>query len=73
MSCDSGYDGLLAHAPGNYVIDRQTGRKLFESMPIYVRVGMHLLFVEGSEYMASKRVEKLLTDQSVKRGYACDG
>lgn len=29
---------------GNYVIDRQTGRKSFEEMSIYVRVGMHLLF-----------------------------
>ena len=29
---------------GNYVIDRQTGQKSFESMSIYVRVGMHLLY-----------------------------
>ncbi|OCF59180.1 phosphatidylserine decarboxylase [Kwoniella mangroviensis CBS 10435] len=32
---------------GNYVIDRKTGKKIFETMPIYVRVGMHLLFVSG--------------------------
>ncbi|KAL1408510.1 hypothetical protein Q8F55_005322 [Vanrija albida] len=66
-------DRLFAYEHmGNFVIDRMTGRKLFESMPLYVRVGMHLLFVEGSEYMSYKRVEKLLTDQSVKQGRIYD-
>lgn len=32
---------------GCYVVDRETGKKVLESMPLYVRVGMHLLFVEG--------------------------
>jgi hypothetical protein len=32
------------HKPGNYVIDRKTKEKKFEDMPIYVRIGMHLLF-----------------------------
>jgi phosphatidylserine decarboxylase len=27
---------------GNYVIDRQTGKKTFEAMSLYVRLGMHL-------------------------------
>lgn len=27
---------------GNYVIDRQTGKKSFEAMSLYVRLGMHL-------------------------------
>lgn len=64
------------------MIDRQTGRKIFESMPLCelkktqyrrqanevdVRVGMHLLFVSGSSYMSYPSVEKLLTAQSVKR------
>lgn len=31
---------------GNYVIDRQTCQKSFEPMSIYVRVGMHLLYVK---------------------------
>ncbi|KAF8875750.1 phosphatidylserine decarboxylase-domain-containing protein [Mucidula mucida] len=29
---------------GNYVLIRATGKKIFESMPIYARIGMHLLF-----------------------------
>jgi hypothetical protein len=31
-------------ALGNFVIIRATGIKDFEEMPIYARVGMHLLF-----------------------------
>lgn len=57
---------------GNYVIDRQTGKKLFESMPLYVRVGMHLLFVNGSGYLSYPSVEKLLTAQSEKQGKMYD-
>jgi hypothetical protein len=29
---------------GNYVMNRKTKEKKFEDMPIYVRIGMHLLF-----------------------------
>ncbi|WRT65146.1 phosphatidylserine decarboxylase [Kwoniella shivajii] len=57
---------------GNYVIDRTTGRKIFETMPIYVRVGMHLLFVSGCTYMSYSSVEKLLENQSIKQGKIYD-
>ncbi|KAK4685590.1 phosphatidylserine decarboxylase, partial [Tremellales sp. Uapishka_1] len=57
---------------GNFVIDRQTGQKIFETMPIYVRVGMHLLFVDGCKYMATGSVEKLLENQSIKQGKIYD-
>ncbi|WVR04306.1 phosphatidylserine decarboxylase [Kwoniella sp. DSM 27419] len=57
---------------GNYVIDRVTGRKIFETMPIYVRVGMHLLFVSGSTFMSYSSVEKLLENQSIKQGKIYD-
>ncbi|KAL7423353.1 hypothetical protein Q5752_002656 [Cryptotrichosporon argae] len=57
---------------GNYVIDRQTGKKIFESLPLYVRVGMHLLFVNGNEYMSYPSIEKLLEDQSIKQGKLYD-
>ncbi|ORY25366.1 phosphatidylserine decarboxylase-domain-containing protein [Naematelia encephala] len=57
---------------GNFVVDRSTGRKNFETMPLYVRVGMHLLFVEGCGYMTYPSVEKLLMDQSVKQGKLYD-
>lgn len=29
---------------GNFVVQRGTGEKVFESMPLYARIGMHLLF-----------------------------
>lgn len=29
---------------GNYIIDRETKKKSFEPMSIYVRAGMHLLY-----------------------------
>ncbi|WVF70191.1 phosphatidylserine decarboxylase [Kwoniella sp. CBS 6097] len=57
---------------GNYVIDRVTGRKIFETMPLYVRVGMHLLFVSGCNYMSYSSVEKLLENQSIKQGKIYD-
>ncbi|BFZ62460.1 hypothetical protein YB2330_003554 [Saitoella coloradoensis] len=34
---------------GNYVIVRKTGEKKWESMPLYARIGMHLLFVGRAE------------------------
>ncbi|WWD08045.1 phosphatidylserine decarboxylase [Kwoniella europaea PYCC6329] len=57
---------------GNYVINRMTGKKIFETMPIYVRVGMHLLFVSGCSYMSYSSVEKLLENQSIKQGKIYD-
>jgi len=66
-------DHLFSHEHmGNFVIDRQTGQKIFESMPLYVRVGMHLLFVDGSGYMTYPSVEKLLEEQSLKQGKTYD-
>jgi phosphatidylserine decarboxylase len=60
---------------GNFVIDRKTGEKFFESMPIYARLGMHLLF-RGREQVklleGSKRVEDLLREQSVREGRIYD-
>lgn len=39
------FEGSLSLlTPGNFVIIRATGIKDFEDMPIYARVGMHLLF-----------------------------
>lgn len=57
---------------GNYVIDRDNGnKKIWESMPIYVRAGMHLLFVSGRFLDTYPSVEKLLVDQSIKRKWSC--
>ena len=34
---------------GNYVIDRQSGNKSIEPMPIYVRLGMYFLYYGSSQ------------------------
>jgi len=49
--------------------------KQFESMPIYARLGMHLLFHGSVEnkLLHYKRVEDLLEHQSVKEGKIFDG
>jgi phosphatidylserine decarboxylase len=59
---------------GNYVIDRQTGEKSFESMSIYVRVGMHLLYygTEQEKALHWKRTLELLKKQSEKMGKEYD-
>ncbi|KDQ53656.1 hypothetical protein JAAARDRAFT_38966 [Jaapia argillacea MUCL 33604] len=60
---------------GNYVVVRGTGEKFFESMPLYARIGMHLLFY-GKEQVKVlehvKYVEDLLRDESVKQGKIYD-
>ena len=59
---------------GNYVIDRFTGEKSFESMSIYVRVGMHLLYygTEQEKALHWKRTLELLKNQSEKMGQQYD-
>ncbi|KIJ20648.1 hypothetical protein PAXINDRAFT_160190 [Paxillus involutus ATCC 200175] len=60
---------------GNYVFDRKTGEKFFESMPIYARLGMHLLFC-GKEQVklleGNKHIEDLLREQSIREGKIYD-
>ncbi|GAA6008359.1 hypothetical protein JCM11491_004448 [Sporobolomyces phaffii] len=59
---------------GNWVVDRQTGEKRWESMPIYVRIGMQILYhgKEQEKLVANARVEALLKAQSEKQGKAFD-
>ncbi|KAF9219791.1 hypothetical protein BS17DRAFT_804294 [Gyrodon lividus] len=60
---------------GNYVIDRETGQKFFESMPIYARLGMHLLFCGKKQVKlleGNKHVEDLLREQSIREGKIYD-
>ncbi|KAF8300478.1 hypothetical protein DL93DRAFT_2067615 [Clavulina sp. PMI_390] len=58
------------HMGNNVIIDRVTGRTIFESMPIYVRVGMHLLFYgkEQRKFLKWGSVEELLTKQTINQG-----
>ncbi|KAI0737248.1 phosphatidylserine decarboxylase-domain-containing protein [Daedaleopsis nitida] len=59
---------------GNYVHVRATGEKIFESMPIYPRLGMHLLFYGGTQIKAlhNRSVESVLRDLSVRQGKVYD-
>lgn len=59
---------------GNYVIDRQTGRKTFEPMSIYVRLGMHLLYYGSQQenMLQWKRTQDMLKYQSEKMGKQYD-
>ncbi|KAK8850798.1 Phosphatidylserine decarboxylase proenzyme 2 [Apiospora arundinis] len=62
------------HHLGNYVIDRETGEKSWETMSVYVRLGMHLLFYgsKQAEFLHWKRTEKYLETESRKMGEAYD-
>jgi phosphatidylserine decarboxylase len=59
---------------GNYVLDRQSGKKTFEPMSIYVRLGMHFLYYgSGQEAMLQwKRVQEMLKYRSEQMGTAYD-
>ncbi|KAI6042059.1 phosphatidylserine decarboxylase-domain-containing protein [Pisolithus marmoratus] len=60
---------------GNFVAIRGTNQRIFESMPIYARLGMHMLFY-GKEQVklleGNKLVEDVLREQSVRQGKVYD-
>lgn len=60
---------------GNYVAIRGTNERFFESMPIYARLGMHLLFY-GREQVklleGNRHIETLLMEQSKREGQIYD-
>ena len=53
---------------GNFVEMRGTGEQFFESMPIYPRLGMHLLFYGGTQVkiLHNQTVETILRDLSIR-------
>ncbi|USW52953.1 hypothetical protein Slin15195_G062720 [Septoria linicola] len=59
---------------GNYVLDRKSGKKSFEEMSIYVRLGMHLLYYGSQQEKALhwQRTQSMLLAQSVKMGKQYD-
>lgn len=59
---------------GNWVRDRRTDEKTWESMSTYVRLGMHLLYygTYQERFLSTKRAINLLKDQSVKMGKQYD-
>ncbi|KJA28093.1 hypothetical protein HYPSUDRAFT_62487 [Hypholoma sublateritium FD-334 SS-4] len=59
---------------GNYVVVRGSSEPFFESMPLYARIGMHLLFYgkEQIKLLGNKHVDELLREESVKQGAIYD-
>ncbi|KAK7466343.1 hypothetical protein VKT23_005069 [Stygiomarasmius scandens] len=60
---------------GNYVIVRSTDEVIFESMPLYARIGMHLLFHGDAQVnwlLKNKTVKDVLREQSVRQGKIYD-
>jgi len=59
---------------GNYVIVRSTGEKIFETMPIYARIGMHLLFFGSLQVrlLRWKTLRNLLKTESIRQGKIYD-
>ncbi|KAF7798967.1 hypothetical protein EIP86_010196 [Pleurotus ostreatoroseus] len=59
---------------GNFVAIRGTGDQFFESMPIYPRLGMHLLFYGGTQVkvLHNQTVESVLKDLSIHQGKIYD-
>ncbi|PPR03223.1 hypothetical protein CVT26_008071 [Gymnopilus dilepis] len=59
---------------GNYVVVRGSSEPFFETMPLYARLGMHLLFYgkEQVRILGNKRVDELLREQSIKQGKIFD-
>ncbi|PCH35514.1 hypothetical protein WOLCODRAFT_156209 [Wolfiporia cocos MD-104 SS10] len=59
---------------GNFIVNRATGQKFFESMPIYPRLGMHLLFYGGEQrkLLQNKSVESILQEVSIRQGKIYD-
>ncbi|CAG8627128.1 7911_t:CDS:10 [Ambispora leptoticha] len=52
---------------GNFVIVRETGEKIWEEMPIYARIGMHLLFLEDKVVELSS-IQRLFSEESIRQG-----
>ncbi|RDB23914.1 Phosphatidylserine decarboxylase proenzyme 2 [Hypsizygus marmoreus] len=64
----------VAYHIGNFVLVRETGEPIFESMPLYARVGMHLLFYGRGRalVLGTQTIEHLLREQSIKEGKIFD-
>ncbi|KAF9429104.1 hypothetical protein BGZ76_001806 [Entomortierella beljakovae] len=59
------------HNFGNYVVsNRLTGEKAWEDMPIYARIGMHLLFATmvDRKLLKTHKIRHLFSVQSVNQG-----
>ncbi|CAG8474667.1 12339_t:CDS:2 [Acaulospora morrowiae] len=55
---------------GNFVIERETGKEVWETMPVYARIGMHLLFFGKLEerVVEASMVRELFASESRRQG-----
>jgi len=65
---------LAAEHVGNFVQIRGTDEKIWEKMPLYARLGMHLLFYgnEQIRFLHMKKIKNILRDQTLKEGKIYD-
>ncbi|CAK5267630.1 unnamed protein product [Mycena citricolor] len=63
-----------AYHIGNFVAIRGSKDQIFEAMPIYARIGMHLLFYGSGQIKVLhwQHIEDLLREQSIKEGKVYD-
>ncbi|CAG8463892.1 2633_t:CDS:10 [Ambispora gerdemannii] len=52
---------------GNFVIVRETGERIWEEMPIYTRIGMHLLFME-EKVVELSTIQHLFAEETKRQG-----
>ncbi|KAG0261550.1 hypothetical protein DFQ27_002910 [Actinomortierella ambigua] len=59
---------------GNYVVVRSTGVQQWEDMPIYARIGMHIVFGNTFDQRLANsiRIQKLFSTESIKQGQHFD-
>ncbi|KAF9292160.1 hypothetical protein BGZ68_010416 [Mortierella alpina] len=63
------------HHYGNYVVsDRKTSATVWEDMPVYARIGMHLLFACSLDhkFLETHRLQHLFSEESLKQGLHFD-
>jgi len=65
---------LAAEHVGNFVQIRGTDEKIWEKMPLYTRIGMHLLFYgnEQVRLLSAKKIKNVLREQTLKEGKIYD-
>ncbi|KAF9581916.1 hypothetical protein BGW38_000899 [Lunasporangiospora selenospora] len=59
---------------GNYVVNRKTSETMWEDMPLYTRIGMHLLFacMVDRQLLHTHRLQHLFAEESIRQGLHFD-
>ncbi|KAI9475622.1 MAG: phosphatidylserine decarboxylase-domain-containing protein [Benjaminiella poitrasii] len=67
----SGFKAAVEKKFGNFVILRQTGELHYEEMPLYTRIGMHILFNNyyGDNVSSTTLMHSLFTKETMRQGH----